>query len=579
MKTGCLTCRWVNSSLAVVLKLLIDIQSFYRIRRIKCDEEKPACLKCTYTGRKCDGYVISSRPLAVDHNGDPQLSVGMALGVPLTDQDSHHFHYFRQRSAQDLASFLEAETWNNYILRLASSVPAIRRAVVAFASLHESYLVGKDEFAVPSAFHAPMVTDSLKLYNNAIRTLNDQLDIASSDDGMVETTLVSCFLFICFEVLRGNYVAALKHLEGGLNVLHGMFDPSSKALLGPAANGQDSSLLMLKTLYKRLDIQASSYVEARPLRSYIVPTADTFPQTPLTVSLSLASCFTTIIAARDALNDIIGHAYCYFQSTARGCKYIPWSTTSAFHGPNDDTALHGRVVSAQIPAHAIQERDVLLEILGSWARSFAELLEKTSSRAVEHDTTATKGTEARECAVIWLNYLITFIKLSTCLDPEQLSYDNHLLKFRSIIEQAEAVLFGTGTIGSTNITDGSRKRFTAEMNVIHPLYVTAMKCRATSIRQRAINLLRVSGKEGTWDGEVMAKIAEHVISIENEGRVSGGLGEEEPDFGIPEYQRVHGATLNIDQDSGKVWVECSRMIPSSDPDKAKWSMHGEMLFL
>jgi len=28
----------------------------FRIRRVKCDETQPACLKCTSTGRKCDGY-------------------------------------------------------------------------------------------------------------------------------------------------------------------------------------------------------------------------------------------------------------------------------------------------------------------------------------------------------------------------------------------------------------------------------------------------------------------------------------------------------------------------------------------
>ena len=40
VRTGCLTCK---------------------IRRVKCDEGKPACQKCTSTGRKCDGYYIAPR--------------------------------------------------------------------------------------------------------------------------------------------------------------------------------------------------------------------------------------------------------------------------------------------------------------------------------------------------------------------------------------------------------------------------------------------------------------------------------------------------------------------------------------
>jgi hypothetical protein len=34
--------------------------NFDRIRRLRCDEEKPACKRCTSTGRICDGYVSAN---------------------------------------------------------------------------------------------------------------------------------------------------------------------------------------------------------------------------------------------------------------------------------------------------------------------------------------------------------------------------------------------------------------------------------------------------------------------------------------------------------------------------------------
>ncbi|KAH3001521.1 hypothetical protein KXV73_001875, partial [Aspergillus fumigatus] len=38
-RRGCLTCK---------------------VRRVKCDEEKPTCCRCRSTGRKCDGYASPS---------------------------------------------------------------------------------------------------------------------------------------------------------------------------------------------------------------------------------------------------------------------------------------------------------------------------------------------------------------------------------------------------------------------------------------------------------------------------------------------------------------------------------------
>ncbi|KAH4069175.1 hypothetical protein HBH98_012240 [Parastagonospora nodorum] len=33
-----------------------------KIRKVKCDEEKPFCKRCTSTGRTCDGYDVTFRP-------------------------------------------------------------------------------------------------------------------------------------------------------------------------------------------------------------------------------------------------------------------------------------------------------------------------------------------------------------------------------------------------------------------------------------------------------------------------------------------------------------------------------------
>lgn len=63
-KSGCLTCR---------------------IRKIKCDEEKPNCRRCFSTGRQCDGYSSSGSGngrtltgLGTTPNADMSLDVNFA---------------------------------------------------------------------------------------------------------------------------------------------------------------------------------------------------------------------------------------------------------------------------------------------------------------------------------------------------------------------------------------------------------------------------------------------------------------------------------------------------------------------
>jgi hypothetical protein len=66
-RTGCITCKYVaqlgscsSSQIQTAALIFIPPQCAYivhRIRRIKCDEGKPSCFRCTSTGRKCDGYL------------------------------------------------------------------------------------------------------------------------------------------------------------------------------------------------------------------------------------------------------------------------------------------------------------------------------------------------------------------------------------------------------------------------------------------------------------------------------------------------------------------------------------------
>ncbi|KAK7574804.1 hypothetical protein V3481_016776 [Fusarium oxysporum f. sp. vasinfectum] len=82
-KTGCITCR---------------------IRRVKCDEDKPSCHRCTSTGRKCDGYDLATLAPSGRLQLQPMVSGG-------SDPESQAIYQFRTRIATLIASSFDADFW------------------------------------------------------------------------------------------------------------------------------------------------------------------------------------------------------------------------------------------------------------------------------------------------------------------------------------------------------------------------------------------------------------------------------------------------------------------------------------
>ncbi|KAI2606693.1 hypothetical protein GGR54DRAFT_652275 [Hypoxylon sp. NC1633] len=165
------------------------------IRRVKCDETKPACTRCTSTGRKCDGYggaapprrkkpspspsLAPPNPLAFpfpaggvgvsnnDHNNlttDPYLTKRhelaqhsfaaacrgnsalrilrpLAADIEGTEQERLFFHRFRRAAEAGLAthaSGLGPGFWRRLVPQVGHSDPAVRHALIALGAAYES---------------------------------------------------------------------------------------------------------------------------------------------------------------------------------------------------------------------------------------------------------------------------------------------------------------------------------------------------------------------------------------------------------------------------------------------------------
>ena len=197
VRTGCITCKYGFSSVVSpgnsTLMVRHPILTQDRIRRVKCDEAKPACLKCTSTGRTCDGYA-PPRALLFEISKD--------------ERERRSFHYFRECTAPELRGDTRARFWDGFVLRVSYFQEGIRHAIAAMGALHESLELQTGRQALAARSFA------FELHSKAIIALTRRTQAHSTED-----VLIACILFTWFENLQGNFNVALSHLKSGLNIL------------------------------------------------------------------------------------------------------------------------------------------------------------------------------------------------------------------------------------------------------------------------------------------------------------------------------------------------------------------------
>ncbi|KAJ5757919.1 uncharacterized protein N7511_006613 [Penicillium nucicola] len=182
-RTGCFTCK-----------------------HVKCDEQKPACLRCTSTKRICEGY--------------PAVPQSLSTENALSDAERRSFAFFRSRTVHRVFGQRDAGDWVSVLLYLGHNEVSVKHAITALASLHESLEPNNTSTWIQkSPKHARATAEvlALKHYNDAIKSLRvESLNMSSRPD----LTMILCILFICFEQFRSGDAACIVHLTAGLKLLY-----------------------------------------------------------------------------------------------------------------------------------------------------------------------------------------------------------------------------------------------------------------------------------------------------------------------------------------------------------------------
>ncbi|KAL2855184.1 hypothetical protein BJX68DRAFT_274141 [Aspergillus pseudodeflectus] len=535
-----------------------------KIRRIKCDLSRPSCLRCSSTGRTCDGYNEMPHALKIENTktsgrhcnrkadtvescdktchsctitrtSQPRPKPGHGLipqnlepfmVLPMTEPGhAEAVRFFEYHSIKRLNEYNPCQSWRETLMFFSQTVPAVRSAAVALALIQRKYLDcnGRPQCSDSKLEDGSPDKAPLFYYNRAIELLLTQ----EVGDGIHATaiTLLVCYLFICFDHLAGNDVQAVKHLRGGMELARTI----NKDTLH-YGHGHDDFVQPSKTRslicqvarqIRRLDMQAVTFMvdwtpadireeEEEEEEEEIFMSSQQLPL--LCDNSNDSSAFCSLDHAADTLQILVARV-------VRLCNT-------------------GQQVSplGKMPPLPSSLGDVVLTELETWSALFENML---LAQGGNLDRMMESESRSSFVSLLRLQHTIARILVSTAGPGREIEYDKYTPQFEQCVALAGAVAASSSSYSGSSslINNPSRKAaptatatatatatpaFTPEIGIVPVLYIIGVKCRHPVVRRDALNILRRHRiREAIWDSVVTARVVERVIKIEE-----GGNGEE-----------------------------------------------------
>lgn len=269
----------------------------------------------------------------------------------------------------------------------------------------------------------------------------------------------------------------------------------------------------ITTAFARLDLQAAVFLGIRP------PALD-----PTRVASRIFVFDSVYQEADHALAGLTNRVWTFIRTVADDYRYEDY-------GP--------------VPGAVTMQAETLRRALKSFSKQYFAPNSKLARMLPE------------QTSLLRIKYLTSVIIMSGCLSQHEFVYDGHSDDFVELVDLATDIRRRQQQLIPNYSGSGG---FQLDMAVIHPLYLTATKCRCPVTRRRAINCL-YSGPEfeGAWEGVVNARIAERVVQLEEEGIEYDLMKTREGQLlDIPESARVHSVDICTEPAQGRATVYFSR---------------------
>lgn len=538
VKTGCQTCK---------------------IRRVKCDETKPSCLRCLKFGHQCDGYVSKPSPKAPQ--GSPSSSrvlvpkassLSLSASKPAkigvtTIQDSmeaklypapssplfrntHEHLAFTTFCASTSHTLSFPDLWTRLMLQACETSPSIRHAVIALGALPpapEPVGTLKHQFA-------------FRQYNKALCLLSR--DVAGGKHDL-RTTLIASLLFYCFESFHGYHELAISQVYTGLKLIRewasSFYAPGKVVRLG-SENPYEVEDDIVRA-FGSLEIQVMLYADGRTREAHEhyrrcgQPTIDEMP-----------AVFPSLEAAKGLLEMIIRRSMHWLRST----MHLHTFSTKKGEG-NGPMSLFFDVDPT------FDERQETLKEFERWDSAFQPLLNHARRSESPRETFILAST-------LRLHWLAGYMSIASNNSRSALvNNGKYTVLLQELVGNARLLLDEEAKHKADSGKGAGSGGYVFDMQIIVPLLTVGWIYRHRALRREAIELLmRSPRKEGVWDGIVVGKIMGWLTEIEEEVVREGGEEGESEEY-VPEWAATRCIRMNFDAEAREARVSCLQPVRGS----------------
>ncbi|ORY10403.1 hypothetical protein BCR34DRAFT_602119 [Clohesyomyces aquaticus] len=577
VKTGCETCR---------------------IRRVKCDETKPECQRCTKTGRKCEGYrhLTGARDLSpaarAAKNRDPNFlaiqlkpsptPIPRDLSRSLSPEaaENRSFFYFRTCTLPKWTEFFESDLWSQKILQLCHTEPAIKHGILALSTMHERF-----EQTHP-IFSAKTDDFAFVQYMRAVKHSNDLLTAHQEGKVDVDKILIACIIFTCYENLAGNYRAANMHLQNGLRILN-----QHKANLPPHGQSTATQESIANVLY-RFDLQAMTFSDNTSPYDYNLDTPPDCPHIPEVYTVNadarndlvgIIRCMMWISGVANIFQDAVEHPTWLRVYTQAMGSFERWKMTfdryqqtippeeqgdPKIYAGNTLLKIYGIMSQTIVAAGSGLRSEMLWDSLVDSFKTIVDLAETlpiltgtTSQSSSRSSASPPRSTPSHSNPPSTKHRPIAPNPGTSVPSPPPGMSTLMFLPDPKSQTKAPRTSPEFSTTGSKRQPSAFSPSF--ELSPIVPLFITACRCRDPVIRRRAIALLlNCRRREGVWDSFGAGMVSLQCVKLE-EGLDEGvdlsydnwlPLGKFKSGTDIPEPKRVQDVFVAVNMAERQIAV-------------------------
>ncbi|KID95595.1 C6 zinc finger domain protein, partial [Metarhizium majus ARSEF 297] len=447
-RTGCLTCR---------------------LRRVKCDEEKPYCRRCRRLGYVCHGYKESAhQPETNQQHVAKQMTtlelyqppvVVSPVQVTATPQELDIFYYYRTEVAAHRADEFNRTLWNVYILRAANDQPAVWHACNALAAVHQRDAIKLSAWNATQA--ALTVERRQHLYTFALQqhamSLKHVMAMAQQGDALSfndkGSILAANLLFFAGCLHQGRLLESLVHLRNGINLMHQwkFWEARAPDDVGSPPQIRNSIFPSASLLLFYVQIDGLAQDSSPPDAQGPEPNS-TWQWEPALSSLCKRPFFSPADACLEFEMIWIGLRDLF--------KTLP---------PRPDASQQSSII----------KRRVMLNVhLQNW---------KTKMDALQYSSPYVRPSDRKLLTILNMRHILANILANVDIGKFEVCWDAFEAQFEEIIVLVESLLFGQG---GQNAHGNAEHRLSFTPTVTKSLHYMATICRHPSLRRRAISLLK-----------------------------------------------------------------------------------------